>query len=360
MRRSKASRSYSSGTPRTRSSRASDRARTSRSRTRRRAPPSRSRARAKPPRGSTSVFSEGPGGRMRVRTRRDGGVLARSSPSDPADVSASLVATLRRWEATRLERTSTAQIASFVSGSRSYGEAKFAEAMAESGIPEADLEAHRRTSLAERRAKRARRVEPERERASVRPRAGSGDGARATRGERKTRGRGGAGRRGTLAGAAAVFAFGDVWGGREPRGASAAEEDAEEDASSSSASFDSYVGDGFRFDLPRGWTVREDAPGASRSVDRSPLGVSPERGRRGGVGRERARVHDGRRGARVAVPERGGVRGPHRRRAARVPGTLDANRGRRRGARLEGVASRGRREGRAGDEVGRARGVCVS
>ena len=207
------------------------------------------------------------------------GVLARSSPSDPADVSASLVATLRRWEATRLERTSTAQIASFVSGSRSYGEAKFAEAMAESGIPEADLEAHRRAYPSPNDAQNALvGWNPSANEAlcDLAPEAAMSLARRAAN-ERRGGG-GGAGRRATLAGAAAVFAFGDVWGAREPRGASAAEEEDESkdeaSSSTSSASFDSYVGDGFRFDLPRGWTVREDAPGASpRSTGR--LGVYP-------------------------------------------------------------------------------------
>ena len=41
---------------------------------------------------------------------------------------------LREWERGRLERTTHAQIASFLMGSKSYGEAKFAEAMASSGI----------------------------------------------------------------------------------------------------------------------------------------------------------------------------------------------------------------------------------
>ena len=54
----------------------------------------------------------------------------------------SLHGVLREWERARLERTTQAQIASFLMGSKSYGEAKFAEAMASSGISAADLENH--------------------------------------------------------------------------------------------------------------------------------------------------------------------------------------------------------------------------
>jgi salicylate hydroxylase len=54
-----------------------------------------------------------------------------------------IVSVLRAWEQTRLDRTAQAQIASFVSGSKSYGEAKFEEAMRLSGISPEALASHK-------------------------------------------------------------------------------------------------------------------------------------------------------------------------------------------------------------------------
>ena len=55
----------------------------------------------------------------------------------------SVASVLRTWERSRLERTAQAQIASFISGSKSYGEAKFAEAMRLSGISPDALARHK-------------------------------------------------------------------------------------------------------------------------------------------------------------------------------------------------------------------------
>ena len=55
----------------------------------------------------------------------------------------SAASVLRAWERSRLERTAQAQIASFISGSKSYGEAKFAEAMRLSGISPDALARHK-------------------------------------------------------------------------------------------------------------------------------------------------------------------------------------------------------------------------
>ena len=54
-----------------------------------------------------------------------------------------IVGILRRWERARYARTSEAQVASFLSGSKSYGARKFADAVAASGLTDDALSAHR-------------------------------------------------------------------------------------------------------------------------------------------------------------------------------------------------------------------------
>ena len=71
------------------------------------------------------------------------GVKTRAGRPGPPSSGPSLVATLREWERARLARTSQAQIASFLSGSRSYGEEKLARAIASSGISPEALASHR-------------------------------------------------------------------------------------------------------------------------------------------------------------------------------------------------------------------------
>jgi hypothetical protein len=52
-------------------------------------------------------------------------------------------AALRKWETARLERTVEAQIASFLSGSKSYGDEKLKAALEESGLTKETIDKHK-------------------------------------------------------------------------------------------------------------------------------------------------------------------------------------------------------------------------
>ena len=67
--------------------------------------------------------------------------LAAAYTADTASSSGqpTIAATLRAWEEKRRERTTEAQIGSFISGSKSYGEEKLAQAIATSSIPAEDI-----------------------------------------------------------------------------------------------------------------------------------------------------------------------------------------------------------------------------
>jgi salicylate hydroxylase len=71
--------------------------------------------------------------------------LAAAYTADTASSSGqpTIAATLRAWEEKRRERTREAQIGSFISGSKSYGEEKLAQAIATSSIPAEDIAAYR-------------------------------------------------------------------------------------------------------------------------------------------------------------------------------------------------------------------------
>lgn len=163
----------------------------------------------------------------------------------------SVASVLRTWERSRLERTAQAQIASFISGSKSYGEAKFAEAMRLSGISPDALARHKerfRDANSTQQwligwtpsAGTAARVKDLDPKAALRL---------AIRAANEAPSRRSALIAATAAGLASAF------------GALSSAEASEETVDTG----DRYAGDGFSMLLPKGWTVTE-AMGVSRST----------------------------------------------------------------------------------------------
>ena len=163
----------------------------------------------------------------------------------------SVASVLRAWERSRLERTAQAQIASFISGSKSYGEAKFAEAMRLSGISPDALARHKerfRDANSTQQwligwtpsAGTAARVKDLDPKAALRL---------AIRAANEAPSRRSALIAATAAGLASAF------------GALSSAEASEETVDTG----DRYAGDGFTMLLPKGWTVTE-AMGVSRST----------------------------------------------------------------------------------------------
>lgn len=163
----------------------------------------------------------------------------------------SVASVLRAWERSRLERTAQAQIASFISGSKSYGEAKFAEAMRLSGISPDALARHKerfRDANSTQQwligwtpsAGTAARVKDLDPKAALRL---------AIRAANEAPSRRSALIAATAAGLASAF------------GALSSAEASEETVDTG----DRYAGDGFSMLLPKGWTVTE-AMGVSRST----------------------------------------------------------------------------------------------
>ena len=180
-----------------------------------------------------------------------------------------IVGILREWERARYARTSEAQVASFLSGSKSYGARKFADAVAASGLTEDALAAHREkypTANDSQTALMGWRPTTDSPLCELAPAAAMALARRAANeATREPRlpdevnggggGGGGAGRRGTILGSLVAFAgFGASTDAR-----------ASENVSASSPSY--YEGDGFRFALPPGWTTEEVA-GVSQSSAR--------------------------------------------------------------------------------------------
>lgn len=163
----------------------------------------------------------------------------------------SVASVLRTWERSRLERTAQAQIASFISGSKSYGEAKFAEAMRLSGISPDALARHKerfRDANSTQQwligwtpsAGTAARVKDLDPKAALRL---------AIRAANEAPSRRSALIAATAAGLASAF------------GALSSAEASDETVDTG----DRYAGDGFSMLLPKGWTVTE-AMGVSRST----------------------------------------------------------------------------------------------
>lgn len=163
----------------------------------------------------------------------------------------SVASVLRTWERSRLERTAQAQIASFISGSKSYGEAKFAEAMRLSGISPDALARHKerfRDANSTQQwligwtpsAGTAARVKDLNPKAALRL---------AIRAANEAPSRRSALIAATAAGLASAF------------GALSSAEASDETVDTG----DRYAGDGFSMLLPKGWTVTE-AMGVSRST----------------------------------------------------------------------------------------------
>jgi len=198
-------------------------------------------------------------------------VDADASSSSSSARNEALKATLRAWETTRLTRTSEAQIASFISGSKSYGEEKLKSAMADAGIDEAALRAHREkfpdanatqeyliswspscgvaTTLPELNPKAAM---------ALAMRAASARKCDAEKLSDDVMGR-----RAACVGVGAAIGAG-VFSPSPPPRAAAASVPKPEYETSIVTSTTTYAGDGFRMTLPVGWTTAEQ-PGVSQS-----------------------------------------------------------------------------------------------